>query len=212
MADRQAHLSDPDLYRLFYDVDQHPGQIFSMTADEPRLRWALEAIGPTSDVIDLGCHKGEMTFELYPHTRGRLVGVEISHRAIREAKSYSAWKGYPIEWIEADVAAVPLPDNTFDVAILAEVLEHVPDPAAVLQEAERLVRPGGHIVLSVPINALAIDAQDAVQRDRISGLALDMHVREYDPATACAGKTALQTREEWVRGFGFRLARYEVAK
>ncbi|MBI2086880.1 MAG: class I SAM-dependent methyltransferase [Candidatus Zambryskibacteria bacterium] len=52
--------------------------------------------------------------------------------------------------ILADAATIPLPDNSYDVAIAAELLEHVPDPLKVLKEARRLLRPGGIVLATVP--------------------------------------------------------------
>ena len=49
-------------------------------------------------------------------------------------------------YVQADVAAVPLPDAAFDAACVVQVLEYVPDPVAVLREARRLVRPGGLVL------------------------------------------------------------------
>jgi SAM-dependent methyltransferase len=47
---------------------------------------------------------------------------------------------------------IPQPDNTYDAVILTQVLEHVPDPAAVLRELRRILKPGGRILLSVPLS------------------------------------------------------------
>lgn len=46
-----------------------------------------------------------------------------------------------------------LPESDFDLAILTEVLEHVPDPVSALASAIRSVRTGGHILISVPFNS-----------------------------------------------------------
>lgn len=46
--------------------------------------------------------------------------------------------------------SIPLPDAEFDTALLSEVLEHLEDPLASLREAHRLLRPGGHLILTTP--------------------------------------------------------------
>lgn len=46
-----------------------------------------------------------------------------------------------------------LPDADFDLAVLTEVLEHVPDPVNALASAVRSVRTGGHVLISVPFNS-----------------------------------------------------------
>lgn len=52
--------------------------------------------------------------------------------------------------IEADAANIPLPDNSFDTAIIAELLEHVPNPQDVLKEAYRLLKVNGRAIVTVP--------------------------------------------------------------
>jgi len=52
--------------------------------------------------------------------------------------------------ILGDVTAVPLPDGLADCVVCTEVLEHLPDPAACVREAHRLLRAGGHFIASVP--------------------------------------------------------------
>src|SRR6478609_5632858 len=52
--------------------------------------------------------------------------------------------------ILADATDIPVGDATYDTAILGEVLEHVPEPKAVLKEAYRILRPGGKLLITVP--------------------------------------------------------------
>ena len=88
--------------------------------------------GPGLRVIDLGCRYGALT-RVYADGN-EVVGVAVG-----------------IETLWADVSeALPFPDANFDVVVAGELLEHVPDPAAVVAEARRLLRPGGTFVGSVP--------------------------------------------------------------
>lgn len=52
--------------------------------------------------------------------------------------------------ILADATSIPLPNNSFETVIMGELLEHVPDPIAVLKEAHRLLKPNGIILITVP--------------------------------------------------------------
>ena len=56
-----------------------------------------------------------------------------------------------IEWIQADLnAPLPCPDASFDAIISTEVIEHLENPRAVFREFSRLLRPGGHLLLTTP--------------------------------------------------------------
>lgn len=48
---------------------------------------------------------------------------------------------------------IPCENNQYDVVVLTQVLEHVPDPLAVMQEIQRILKPDGRLLLSVPLNA-----------------------------------------------------------
>lgn len=52
--------------------------------------------------------------------------------------------------ILADARSIPVPDDSYDIALMGELLEHVPDPKAVLKEACRLLKAGGKLLATVP--------------------------------------------------------------
>jgi SAM-dependent methyltransferase len=192
-GDPRAHLSDPVLYRAYYDWATIQCGLCWLDPNDPRAVWALEHLGPTDDVIDLGAHKLDLTVYLAQKTKGRVVAVDISGEALRWGKA--ARPGCErIEIWEGDACAVPYADSSFDVAVLTEILEHVPDEQALLREAERVVKPGGRIVISVPANAAAWDAQGDRDEKERGGFFLDAHVREFVPARALKGKADLETR------------------
>ncbi|MEB3200917.1 MAG: methyltransferase domain-containing protein [Synechococcaceae cyanobacterium] len=53
----------------------------------------------------------------------------------------------------SDITAIPSPDASFDVILCSEVLEHVPDPNGALDEFQRLLRPGGYLILTAPFGS-----------------------------------------------------------
>jgi SAM-dependent methyltransferase len=73
------------------------------------------------------------------------------------------------EVARADVGDLPFEDESFDAAVLGEVLEHIPDDAAALREVARVVRPGGLLAVSVPADPSRFGLSD-----RWAG-----HVRRY---------------------------------
>lgn len=206
--DRLAHLKDKELYRSFYDKDTTPGEFHGMGPAEPRLLSTLRHLRPDADVVDLGCHKGEMTLYLRRSTRGRVVGVDCSSQAIAEARGL--WPDEGIEWVRSFAEETPFPDSSFDMACVNEVLEHVMDPAAIIKEAERIVRPGGIICISVPLDAVAMDEGEREMRDRVTGMRLNRHVREWDPTAELAGRSRLKVTTGRVGATAWHLASYRV--
>lgn len=96
-------------------------------------------------VLDLGCAFGFTTRML--RRRGYdAVGVDASADYIRRARRSDPLGTYLV----ADAAHVPLPDSSFDGALLLDVLEHLPDAQAAVNELARLVKPGATLVVSVP--------------------------------------------------------------
>lgn len=106
---------------------------------------ARELLPPEGSVLDLGCASGGLLALLRPHA-GHLAGLEPSASAAQAAARV------------ADVVVrgaledpdLPFAPATFDLVVLADVLEHLVDPAAALRRAAGWARPGGAILVSVP--------------------------------------------------------------
>jgi len=56
--------------------------------------------------------------------------------------------------IVGDITDIPEPDQSFDAVLCTEVFEHIPDPLAALKEFARLVKPGGHLIITAPFCSL----------------------------------------------------------
>jgi SAM-dependent methyltransferase len=99
---------------------------------------------PTRRVLDLGCGYGEVLGMLPPGLE--LTGVEINDAALPEA----ARRNPTARFVQADAAALPFSPDSFDLVICSEVMEHVDDPGLLARALCRIVRPGGHVCLTVP--------------------------------------------------------------
>ena len=114
-------------------------------------------IRPGDHVLDLGCGGGRHAFEAY--RRGAnvvaldrsvedLTQVDEMFRAM--ATEGHVPDGASARVVEGDALRLPFDDDTFDIVIAAEILEHIPDDTAAMAEVARVVRPGGTVAVSVP--------------------------------------------------------------
>lgn len=116
-----------------------------------RVRTIFEWLEPTDDklIFDCACGRGFYLNMIRSVSKCRLVGLELDDDVIAKA-----WRnvGYLPEVMlgQANIYAQPYPDNTFDGAILSEILEHVDDDVRGLQEVYRVLKPGGVVAITVP--------------------------------------------------------------
>jgi len=97
-------------------------------------------------IVDLGCGDGSWLDRIAPRYR-TAIGVDINRAPIDERPSG------PDDWqfIHADLdAALPFDDGVADAVRANQVIEHVREPAALLTEARRILRPGGLLVVTTP--------------------------------------------------------------
>jgi SAM-dependent methyltransferase len=71
---------------------------------------------------------------------------------------YAAGRGLPV--IRADATALPLEEASLDLVAALDVLEHIPDDGAAAREITRVLRPGGHLVVTVPVDPRLWSAHD----------------------------------------------------
>lgn len=105
------------------------------------LAQALDDFPFTGPVLDVGTGVGTQLAALSRRFEG--VGTDVAHAPLLVASAYA-----PV--LVADGAALPFRSGAFSSAVCTEVLEHVDDPARVLAEIARVLRPGGLAFVSTP--------------------------------------------------------------
>ena len=119
--------------------------------------------GLVGDVVEVGAGDGG-NFTSYPSTVSSVLAVEpepyLRARATEQARAAAV----PIEVVDASGDRLPVPDESVDAAVLSLVLCSVRDPAAVLAEAFRIVRPGGSLRFYEHVVADGAGALRRVQR------------------------------------------------
>lgn len=106
----------------------------------------LELIPPL-DVVDLGCGEGSMV-QLMARRARSVVGVDNAPNMVEVGERLARENGLEnLRYVEGDIEEVPLPDKSFDLALLSQALHHATRPHRALEEAHRLLRPGGRLLL-----------------------------------------------------------------
>jgi 2-polyprenyl-3-methyl-5-hydroxy-6-metoxy-1,4-benzoquinol methylase len=107
-----------------------------------KARYLVRGAPEQGDVCELGCGEGKMLRTLARHRPGlRLVGSDVRAPSVAPDRFEFRLMSH----------AIPAPDAAFDAVMLADVLEHVPDPAWTLGEVARVLRPGGRLLAFVPV-------------------------------------------------------------
>ncbi|MFK7818596.1 MAG: class I SAM-dependent methyltransferase [Planctomycetaceae bacterium] len=107
------------------------------------------------NILDIGAGAGQILGHLLKlgHPDARLVGIDLSPEMLRRARS--RLKSTRPAYITADMTRLPFADESFDCITCGWVIEHLPDPAPGLSEFERVLQPGGSILMLVTEDNLA---------------------------------------------------------
>lgn len=99
------------------------------------------------DIVEPGIGTGRVTLPLAAAGH-RLTGVDVSEAMLRACrhKAEALRAGDRVTLVQGDATSLPLPDDGFDMGVMASLLYLVPDWTEVLDELARVVRPGGMIV------------------------------------------------------------------
>jgi SAM-dependent methyltransferase len=117
------------------------------------LREYLDAIdlAAAQRVLALGCGTGVEVRELLqrPGFRGMITAIDISADLVEKGKDLAKQEGFAdrIEWQVGDAQELAVPDAVFDLVLAHTLVSHVPDPHRAVQQAARVVRPGGTVVI-----------------------------------------------------------------
>jgi len=131
-----------DVHSLFYDATF--GRLVKR-----RIERAINHmnIRPDDLILDLGIGTG-VSLNYYPLDRGRVIGVDLSAGMLREARKKIRERGLSRAAVfQANALELPFADSTFDHVFISHVISVVSNPYKLVQEAQRVARPGARIVI-----------------------------------------------------------------
>lgn len=113
-------------------------------AAQAKLAWVRAFVRPGTRLLDVGANLGQ--FVAHARTLYDAVGIEPSPAAVREAR---ARIGDALQ-VGSVYDDAPQFAGQFDAITLFDVIEHLPDPRAALDQCRRFLAPGGHLFLTTP--------------------------------------------------------------
>jgi 2-polyprenyl-3-methyl-5-hydroxy-6-metoxy-1,4-benzoquinol methylase len=124
--------SNPVVRRLMAGFERDMGELLDRAAPE--------------SILDVGCGEGVLTEQWAERVAGRVVGVDLDDSKLREQWRQRSRPN--LTFMPASADELPFADGEFEAACAMEVLEHVPDPEAVLAQMKRV--SSRWILASVP--------------------------------------------------------------
>lgn len=98
-------------------------------------------------VVDIACGEGYGSY-LLAAKAASVTGIDIDSTVIQEASG--RYKKDNLQFLAGSVTAIPLADQSTDMVVSFETLEHIEDHALFMQEIKRILVPGGLLILSTP--------------------------------------------------------------
>jgi SAM-dependent methyltransferase len=124
----------------------YPSYLIDVDSGQLQAR-VLRLVGRGQRVLELGCGNGSFTRALVA-AGCQVVAIEIDREAATLAAPYC--ERTVVGDMESPLLDEALAQDSFDVVLAADVLEHLRDPAKVLRRVARHIRPGGRLIASLP--------------------------------------------------------------
>ncbi len=149
---------------------------------------------PGARILDAGCGSGRNMVELARY--GIVSGIELSPVSVEAARARGVG-----EVVAGSITETPFDDESFDLAVCLDVIEHLEDDRAALRELRRVVARGGALIVTVPAYQWLWSSHDTVNQ----------HHRRYTRSTLLAAAAGAGWRCERVTHFNSLLLPIAIA-
>ncbi len=105
-------------------------------------------LSPGDTLLDLACGRGGYGLEIAARTGARLLGVDFSAEAVRQAREHARLLGRAADFRIGDLAATGLAAGSADAVLCIDAIQFARQPEAAYSELQRVVAPGGRAVLT----------------------------------------------------------------
>jgi SAM-dependent methyltransferase len=145
----------PREYRVMYEIEQEYWWYRGLRALLLELLARYVPRGTCPRILDAGCGTGANLQVLLRH--GDTIGVDIAEEAIGFCRA----RGIPPERaLVASLLELPFPDDFFDLTLSFDVICNIADDVSAFEEIERVIRPGGRVIVQLPAYRFLWSAHD----------------------------------------------------
>jgi 2-polyprenyl-3-methyl-5-hydroxy-6-metoxy-1,4-benzoquinol methylase len=180
----------------------------------------LKHVPPRTLVLDYGCGWGTLSELIHKERECQVDGIDLASHSIEIARDFIG-EGDGLSFSTKSIQEID--DNVYDVVVSTQVIEHTLNPGMYLAECCRVLKPGGHLVISLPniitprhiLSTLLGNSQrhfGAIsQTIKASYDKTRHHVQGWDPATFCRFSCVLgfeYVNHEFMEGWALPKGRY----
>lgn len=134
----------------FYSLSERVRDLARRQRKAEKIKWLIESyardLPSMGTCLDVGCSAGTMTVVISP-LFGRTLGLEYDEAALMAVEPEYRRQ---IDFLRGDAMSLPLPNDSVDAVICAQVYEHVPNDVQLFGEIYRVLKPGGMVFFSGP--------------------------------------------------------------
>ena len=105
---------------------------------------------PPKLVVDIGCGYGALATAIAVLTPARVIGLDVLEGRVKAVRARPEAKGRVHVGIANVEAGLPIRKGVADLVIASEIIEHLYEPATLFEEASRVLRGGGSLVMTTP--------------------------------------------------------------
>lgn len=138
-------MSKKNIYYRDFNAQRYSQSWRITPAEQVRVDIILKLAGKNVKILDVGCYDGSIA-EFLKRNGNKVFGIDSSLEAMKLTKA----KG--IDCIKGDIneEITFIRDNSFDIVLAAEVIEHVLNPGDFIEQAKRILKKGGTLILTTP--------------------------------------------------------------
>ena len=174
------------------------GQNSWLTAEEYRDFFSLLKLTPGKKILEIATGSGGPAIFMAKETGCSLTGIDISENGVNNAKRIAEENGLSgrIEFLQADASkALPFADESFDVVLSIDSINHLKDRLQVLKEWKRVLKTGGQILYTDPVIVTGALTNEEIAIRSSIGFFLFVPVGENEKILKEAGFHKIQSRD-----------------